>query len=64
MLEDQRLLVILNFYEREPVFELPEDFQAEKLELLISNYTPGTEESLRKLKLRPYEARVYLEKLL
>lgn len=61
-LEEQRLLVILNFYGQEPVFELPGEFQPEKLELLISNYAPSKEEDLRKLKLRPYEARVYLQR--
>ncbi|KWX89232.1 hypothetical protein AMQ83_01860 [Paenibacillus riograndensis] len=60
-LEEERLLVILNFFEREPVFELPEDFQPDKLELLISNYTPDKGEDLKSLKLRPYEARVYLQ---
>lgn len=40
-LEDQRLLVILNFFGHEPVFTLPDSFQpGEKLELLISNYPP------------------------
>ncbi|AIQ43371.1 alpha-glucosidase [Paenibacillus sp. FSL R7-0297] len=63
-LADQRLLVILNFYEREPVFELPEEFQAaEKEELLISNYPAAKEDDLRNLKLRPFEARVYLQRL-
>ncbi|MNC23007.1 Oligo-1,6-glucosidase [compost metagenome] len=61
-LEDQRLLVILNFYEHEPVFELPADFAAGKQELLISNYPPAKEDDLTRLKLRPYEARVYLER--
>lgn len=61
-LEEQRLLVILNFYGQEPVFELPGEFQPEKLELLISNYAPSKEEDLRSLKLRPYEARVYLQR--
>jgi oligo-1,6-glucosidase len=61
-LEDQRLLVILNFFEHEPVFELPAEFAAGKQELLISNYPPAKEDDLTSLKLRPYEARVYLER--
>jgi oligo-1,6-glucosidase len=37
-LEDSKLLVILNFFEREPTFDWPEGIQADQLELLISNY--------------------------
>lgn len=56
--------MVLNFFGHEPVFELPEEFQpAAKLEMLISNYEPAQEEDLQQLKLRPYEARVYLQRL-
>jgi oligo-1,6-glucosidase len=59
-LEDSRLLVILNFFEREPMFEWPEGIAPDQLELLICNYDAdsfrGASESK---KLRPYEARVY-----
>lgn len=62
-LENQRLLVILNFFDGEPEFEWPSEFKLEKVELLISNYSVSKEEDLTSLKLRPYEARVYLEQL-
>lgn len=62
-LEDQRLLVILNFYDGEPVFEWPAEFQPENIELLISNYSVEKDEQIQPLKLRPYEARVYLQQL-
>lgn len=60
-LENQRLLIILNFFEHEPVFELPAELEAGPAELLISNYPPAKEDDLASLKLRPYEARVYLQ---
>lgn len=62
-LEASRLLVILNFYAGEPVFEWPEEVMEPKgIELLISNYAPQVHEGLRHLRLRPYEARVYLKR--
>lgn len=61
-LEDELLLVILNFFDREPVFELPEEFTPDGMQLLISNYACSKTDDLRQLKLRPYEARVYLQK--
>ncbi|MDO7906771.1 alpha-glucosidase [Paenibacillus sp. JX-17] len=57
-LENDCLLVILNFFDRSPVFEWPEGLPRQA-ELLISNYQPVDGEDLRKLELRPYEARVY-----
>ncbi|HEY2493827.1 MAG TPA: alpha-glucosidase [Paenibacillus sp.] len=57
--EDQ-LLVILNFFEREPVFEFPNDLDVGSIgKLLISNYPVGSGNNLESLSLRPYEARVY-----
>lgn len=61
-LENEQLLVILNFFGKEPVFELPEDVNPEGMQLLISNYEPKKGEDLYRLKLRPFEARVYLKK--
>ncbi len=60
-LGQERLLVILNFFDRDPVFHWPEDeeLSAAKAELLLSNYEPIKGENLHALKLRPYEARVY-----
>lgn len=57
--ENERLLVILNFFGNEPIFELPDEWRSEKLELLITNYVPHSANHLENLKLRPYEARVY-----
>ena len=58
-LEADRLLVILNFSEASPVFSLPEDIEFTTAELLIANYKVDTPQELRRLTLRPYEARVY-----
>jgi hypothetical protein len=42
-LDDSMLLVILNFFEREPTFDWPKGIQADQLELLISNYAELSE---------------------
>lgn len=64
-LENQRMLVILNFFDGEPEFEWPAgfDLNPDHLELLISNYTQSKDQDIRSFKLRPYEARVYLQQL-
>lgn len=62
-LENDQLLVILNFFGQEPVFEMPEGIDPSGMELLISNFEPKKGEDLTRLKLRPYEARVYLKRL-
>ncbi|HEX7974818.1 MAG TPA: alpha-glucosidase, partial [Anaerolineales bacterium] len=68
ILEDDRLLVILNFSAGTPVFELPTDLPAGMpaglsgagQELLIANYPiHPAQDDLHRLGLRPYEARVY-----
>ncbi|MNR57035.1 Oligo-1,6-glucosidase [compost metagenome] len=58
--EEDKLLVILNFFDQQPIFEWPEDLRPDGARLLISNYKPVPEENVQKLQLRPYEARVYL----
>jgi oligo-1,6-glucosidase len=58
-LGDEMLLVILNFFAGTPVFELPADITFVSHELVISNYEVDTGEDIRKIRLRPYEARVY-----
>ena len=58
-LEDDRLLVILNFTESKPAFELPSSVVFSDKELLIGNYAVDPVEDLRLVSLRPYEARVY-----
>ncbi|MCB9079682.1 MAG: alpha-glucosidase [Anaerolineaceae bacterium] len=58
-LDDDRLLVILNFRETTPLFSLPAEIQFTGQELLISNYAVDPAEAIRSLTLRPFEARVY-----
>jgi oligo-1,6-glucosidase len=58
-LEDDRLLVILNFTTGAPVFVPPEGLPAHNTELLISNYSVDAAGDIRQLTLRPFEARVY-----
>ncbi len=58
-LDADRLLVILNFSKEAPVFELPAGLPASDPQLLLANYPAGPANDLRRLPLRPYEARVY-----
>jgi len=58
-LEDDRLLVVLNFRKNTPVFVLPTDVSFADKELLIGNYAVDPAEDIRRLTLRPFEARVY-----
>ena len=58
-LEEDRLLVILNFSGNTPVFHLPETIAFASQELLISNYDVDDNENIHQFPLRPYEARVY-----
>ncbi len=58
-LEDERLLVILNFSKDTPLFSLPAEIVCQKSELIISNYPVTLEEDIQQFLLRPYEARVY-----
>jgi oligo-1,6-glucosidase len=58
-LQDERLLVMLNFSKDTPVFALPTHITFAKHELLIGNYDIDPAEDIRLLTLRPYEARVY-----
>ena len=55
---DEKLLVILNFFEKEAEFKLDEGMKFDGAELLISNYEVDNPE-LKNMILRPYEARVY-----
>lgn len=57
--EDEKLLVITNFSEKEVDFELPADVSFEATELLIANYDVTGIESYSNFTLKPYEARVY-----
>jgi oligo-1,6-glucosidase len=58
-LEDDRLLVILNFTQDKAVFTLDGAISYSAQDLLISNYPADPAQEIRTLKLRPYEARVY-----
>ena len=58
-LGDERLLVILNFTANTPVFALPATITFAETELLIGNYAVDPAEEIRRLTLRPFEARVY-----
>lgn len=58
-LDNDRLLVILNFSAEMPVFELPGSVSFGGKDLLISNYAVDPANDIRRLVLRPYEARVY-----
>ena len=58
-LDDDRLLVILNFGANSPIFNLPENIHFVSSTLLIGNYKVDSPNDVRKLTLRPYEARVY-----
>ncbi|MCY9593833.1 alpha-glucosidase [Paenibacillus chitinolyticus] len=60
-LNGEKLLVILNFFDGTPEFTWPEEpGRGKDAELLISNYDPVPGEDTGVIKLRPYEARVYL----
>jgi trehalose-6-phosphate hydrolase len=62
--KDKKLLVVNNFYDKETLFELPEELGLDEYnsKILISNYKNSPEE-FKKIKLRPYESIVYyLEK--
>jgi oligo-1,6-glucosidase len=58
-LEDDRLLVILNFSKVVSICELPGELAFLGKELLISNYPVNAAQDIRRFELRPYEARVY-----
>jgi oligo-1,6-glucosidase len=58
-LEDERILVILNFTRNNPCFALPDSLSFSIQEPLLSNYPVERNEDVRQFTLRPYEARVY-----
>lgn len=59
ILENDRLLVILNFTANTPHFELPAHIPSSDRNLLVSNYPVDPALDIRDLRLRPFEARVY-----
>ncbi|MBX3056144.1 MAG: alpha-glucosidase [Anaerolineae bacterium] len=58
-LDEERLLVMLNFSADTAVFTLPPHITFAHHELLIANYAVSPDDDIRLLNLRPYEARVY-----
>ncbi|ART76138.1 glucohydrolase [Sutcliffiella horikoshii] len=58
--QDKKLLVICNFYDKEPTFKLPRDINFMTKQLLVSNYTVEEQSNIAEFTLQPYEARVYL----
>jgi oligo-1,6-glucosidase len=58
-LDDDRLLVILNFGTESPVFKQPEEIAFRNADLMISNYDVESSQDIFHFTLRPYEARVY-----
>lgn len=57
-LDDEQLMVVLNFYENEIDFKIPDNIDINKLEVILSNYSDKVIEN-ETIKLRPYEAIVY-----
>ena len=58
-LKESRLLVILNFFDKEPAFRLPDGINAGSAGLLLSNYAENPGSCISGFTMRPYEARVY-----
>ncbi|WP_179123918.1 glycoside hydrolase family 13 protein [Paraliobacillus ryukyuensis] len=60
--EQEKLLVVCNFTDKRPVFRLPAHIRCNQKQLMIANYLTDEEEDIHTIKLKPYEARVYLLK--
>ena len=58
-LNKDRLLIILNFFSSQTIFNLPANIDYQDKKLLISNYDIEEDEDIKRIYLRPYEARVY-----
>ncbi|MBU2439606.1 alpha-glucosidase C-terminal domain-containing protein, partial [bacterium] len=58
-LNKDRLLIILNFFSSQIIFNLPANINYQEKELLISNYNVEEKEGIKSIYLRPYEVRVY-----
>ncbi len=57
---DEKLLVVNNFYDRETTFELPKEIDLEgyQSKMLLSNY-PDSSHDMKRIALRPYESIVF-----
>jgi len=58
-LGEERLLVVLNFYETPMTFQLPNTVACTSFKPLIGNYDAAMHVDLQRLELRPYEAQVF-----
>ena len=58
-LNKDRLLIILNFFSSQTIFNLPANINYQEKELLISNYDVEEKEDIKSIYLRPFETRVY-----
>jgi oligo-1,6-glucosidase len=58
-LENERVLVILNFTGENTSFTMPKSISFSQANLLIANYEMNPAEDIHNISLRPYEARVY-----
>ncbi len=54
-LEDERLLVVLNFSQDAVVFEMPKKFAFASANLVIGNYPVDSDGAISQIMLRPYE---------
>lgn len=54
-----RSLIFCNWSQEESDFEIPEEIDVDLAVLLISNYTVQDEPLAQKVRLKPYEARIY-----
>ncbi|GIN88130.1 alpha-glucosidase [Heyndrickxia sporothermodurans] len=55
----EKLFVLLNFSKEKVSFEAPEELLVKQKDLLISNYDANEENTIEKISLLPFEARVY-----
>lgn len=60
-LNGEKMLIIVNFFGNEPIFEFSDDIIQVEKKLLLSNYKIEDEEdkNVKSIKLKPYEARIY-----
>jgi len=58
-LKDETFLIVTNLFPEEAEFTMPAYLQLNQAELCINNYPVQTDEDIKNVTLRPYEARVY-----
>lgn len=57
-LNDEKILVVANFYDKDEEFVLDKSIKYEGCEILLSNYKDSSKD-IEKINLRPYEAIIY-----